>query len=96
MKNKIKLQKKVSEIITQFNELGDELVQADFKTFEINLNSGGKLVWVRKGELNISSMEMEILQDIRQLKHGRVVIYVQDSIVINKEVTKATKMPKKT
>ena len=49
---------------------------------------------LQKEELNISNWEREIIYDIRRLKYGRVVVYIQDGVIINKEATEITKMPK--
>jgi len=90
MKNE--LQKKVSEIIIQLNELGNELIQEKLKSFEINLNNGSKFVWVQEGELNISNNEWKIIQDLRGLKFGHLTITKQDDKIINKEVTEKEKI----
>lgn len=42
----------------------------------------------------VDEIERQIINDIRQLKYGRVVIYIQDNVVVSKEVIKTTKMPK--
>lgn len=42
----------------------------------------------------VNETERQIIDDIRQLKYGRVVIYIQDNVVVSKEVIKTTKMPK--
>lgn len=44
--------------------------------------------------VSVNETEHQILNDIRQLEYGRVVIYIQNRVVISKEVIKTTKMPK--
>jgi len=49
-----------------------------------------------KKQLNIlvDEIEHQIINDIRQLEYGRIVIYIQNRVVISKEVIKTTKIPK--
>jgi len=49
-----------------------------------------------KKQLNIlvNEIERQIINDIRQLEYGRIVIYIQNRIVISKEVIKTTKIPR--
>ena len=49
-----------------------------------------------KKQLNIlvNEIERQIINDIRQLEYGRIVIYIQNRIVISNEVIKTTKIPK--
>lgn len=44
--------------------------------------------------VSVNEAEHQILNDIRQLEYGRVVIYIQNRVLISKEVIKTTKIPK--
>lgn len=47
-------------------------------------------------ELNpLSQEEREIIHDIRKLNFGRVVVIIQDGIIIQKEITRTIKNSKR-
>lgn len=45
----------------------------------------------RQLPLQISPEEIEIINDIRRLNFGRVTVYVQNGVIVSKEVTTVTK-----
>ena len=44
----------------------------------------------------INNKEWEVVKNIRKLGHGRVIIYIQDGMIIEKEITEKMKIKKGT
>ena len=43
----------------------------------------------------LSEGEREIIEDIRELRFGKVLIFIQDGVIIQKEITRTIKNAKK-
>ncbi len=58
-----------------------------------NLN-GGEIDSPGQNLIQISQEEIDIINDIRGLRYGRISLFIQDGIIFTKEVTKIVRRGK--